>query len=605
MICIDSGIISNILTLELSQWDNLEEILEPFKEYEIENLQDLYICPGIVDLNCSLGYDISIILESKSAGRESIEFLSEEDKYRIGSGSAAAGGVTTVIESPSVYNREMQDLVSFQRKLIKLKDIKLYCDVGFLGSLTPSNIMEAEAMAEEGVLGFKCFMIPPSAEYEYFDKDLIWLAMRETAFLHKPLFIHSEVTSDRYIYMNSPFRIERVESRQFNPKPMITMFPGAFPEDLSPVSDEECSPKASANFTSSSIPHLDILKQEKTLERKLKISSSTIEKLVSAEIVSYSKSGSTIFKYEDEETPISIMTQDSFSSMSSYESETTTRMRARSDSSLRITRRPPKITCCIQKHLFVETNYQDILVGSPAIWEENCIKIIVKHLTRYPQCRAHICNLSSAQACFTLFKKKSENSELKLTSETASFYLYYSDDQIKLGETFFKVHPPIREPVNQQLLKEILKLNKIDAVSSYHRPINPTLKFLNPGDFQRAVSGINSIGFNLQSVWAALEGEPSTVIPHMFKYLSYNPAKIIGLDQSKGSIAVGKHADIVVWNPFKKCKFTNSMHIYPETNPFLKESMKGKVYRTYVRGNLTYCNQQLVEASGSLLLYKD
>lgn len=542
------------------------------------------------------------MVENKSDCKVNKEILSEEDKYRIGSGSAAAGGVTTVIESPSVYNREMQDLDSFSRKVDRLKNVELYCDVGFLGTLTPSNIIQAEHMAESGVLGFKCFMIPPCADYEYFDRDHIWLAMRELSFLNKPLFIHSEVTSDRYIYMNSPFRKECLEFRQFNPKPIIDMFPAAFPEDLSPASDEECTPKTPDNYIGSPISCIDMLRQEKKLERMIKMSSSTIEKLVSAEIVSYAESGNTIFKSEDEETAISIQSQDSFSSMSSYECEHITRIRARSNVSSGANQRPPKITCSRHNNLLIENNYQDVLVGAPAIWEENCVKIISKELARYPQCKAHICNLSSAQACFTLFKKKSENSELQLTGETSSFYLHFSDERVRLGETFFKVHPPIREPKNQKLMRDILQLSKIDAVGSYHRPINPTLKFLTSGDFQRALSGINSIGFNLQSVWKALEGDPRKVIPKMFKFLSENPAKIIGLDKVKGSIAVGKYADIVVWNPFKMCRVKSSMYIYAKTNPFLEERMKGRVYRTYVRGKLSYCNQYLMETSGRLLV---
>lgn len=601
--CIDSGIISNVIKLESYQNEDISHLRDKFQEYEIEDLGELYVCPGIIDLNCSLGYDTSIILESHSADDQSTSLISDEEKYTIGTGSAAAGGVTTIIESPSVYNSEMLDSGSFERKLNKMQGVKLYCDIGFLASITPSNIIEVEHLAERGVLGFKCFMIPPAAEYEYFDKDHLWLALRELSFLNKPLFVHSEVTSERYVYMNSPFRIESVDCRQYNPKPIIDMFPAAFPEDLSPISDEERTPCSPDNYTGSPISLNDVGRQEKKLERKLKMTFSSIEKLVSAEIVSYADSGSTVYNSEDEETAISLQSRDSNSSLSSPEPPNTySRLRARSDGGLNFPRRPPKITCKRHNNLIVETNYQDVLVGAPPIWEENCVKIIAKELAKYPQCRVHICNLSSAQACFTLCKKKSENSSLKLTSETASFYLYFSDDRIERGETFFKVHPPVREPANKKLLWDILQLDKIDAVASYHRPITPTFKFLTSGDFQRAVSGINSIGFNLQSVWNAFSGDCRTVIPKIFKLLSENPAKIIGLDKQKGSISIGKHADIVVWDPFKPCISSPSLYLYSNTHPFLKESMKGRVYRTYVRGKLSYCKNTLIESAGSILV---
>ena len=48
------------------------------------------------------------------------------------------------------------------------------------------------------------------------------------------------------------------------------------------------------------------------------------------------------------------------------------------------------------------------------------------------------------------------------------------------------------------------KLDIIDAVSSFHFPINPRYKSLYEGDFRKAFSGICTAGYTLQSTWTAL-----------------------------------------------------------------------------------------------------
>lgn len=556
----------------------------------------------------SLAYDSGIVLESKSADHEQSEILSEEEKYTLGSGSAAFGGVTTVVDSPSVFHKDVSDPESFSKKFNRLEGIDLYCDLGFLASLSIMNVSEAKRLADLGALGFKGYMIPPAADQTYFRKDNLWIVLRELALLSKPLFIHSEFTSERFIYLNSPFRVEPVESRIYNPKPRMDNYPAAFPESLSPVSSEDNTPYTPED--SSSPLHRKII-DEQRLEKRIKLHFNKIDKLVNFEMSSYSKSGSTIFEKSDEieelDTERTADTQDtemyvertrSTSSISSIDSGKI----LHKAQTFSLIRRPPKISCARNNTFVSKNSYIDILVSAPEIWEENCVKVIVKEARKYPQCKVHICNMSSAQALFTLRKKKQEYPDIPVTCETTGFYLYYSEKDIKSGETMYKIHPPIRDSENKKLLHEVLRLDAVDAISSYHRPVNPTLKFLKSGDFQRAVSGINSLGFTLQAVWSRVLGNPQENIPKIFKWLSENPAKIIGLDSIKGSIQIGKHADLVVWNPFKNTISDRSLFIYPQILPFLKQTMKGRIYRTYLRGRLVYNKYRLQTPSGRLIV---
>ncbi len=71
--------------------------------------------------------------------------------------------------------------------------------------------------------------------------------------------------------------------------------------------------------------------------------------------------------------------------------------------------------------------------------------------------------------------------------------------------------------------------------------------------------------------------------------MSTNPAKLIGFERQKGSIEVGKDADLVVWNPEASNHIDESnIHHRHKTTPYQGLTLQGVIQRTYVRGNMVY-----------------
>lgn len=74
--------------------------------------------------------------------------------------------------------------------------------------------------------------------------------------------------------------------------------------------------------------------------------------------------------------------------------------------------------------------------------------------------------------------------------------------------------------------------------------------------FRRAVNGISSIGYGLQAVWTRLAEEvrgsatERVYFSLLANWMSKVPAEILGLSNVKGEIAPGKHADLVIWDPY-------------------------------------------------------
>ena len=73
----------------------------------------------------------------------------------------------------------------------------------------------------------------------------------------------------------------------------------------------------------------------------------------------------------------------------------------------------------------------------------------------------------------------------------------------------------------------------------------------------------------------------------LVKLTSYNPAKLIKVD--RGTIGVGKVADITIFDPNEQYVYTKEMIVSKSKNsPFIGKKLKGKVKYTIVSGKIVY-----------------
>ena len=73
----------------------------------------------------------------------------------------------------------------------------------------------------------------------------------------------------------------------------------------------------------------------------------------------------------------------------------------------------------------------------------------------------------------------------------------------------------------------------------------------------------------------------------MVRLMSYNPAKILGID--RGEISEGEVADLTIFNPAEEYVYTEDMIVSKSKNsPFIDKKLKGKVKYTIVSGQIVY-----------------
>ncbi|KAH7341920.1 allantoinase [Rhizoctonia solani] len=233
------------------------------------------------------------------------------------------------------------------------------------------------------------------------------------------------------------------------------------------------------------------------------------------------------------------------------------------------------------------TDYDTFLKSRPESFETDAIKLIVKLLQKYPLLRCHIVHLS-AHSAIPIIRHARRELKLPLTVETCFHYLTIASNEIPKGQPQFKCCPPVRGAENQEKLWEALLDGTIDMVVSDHSPCVAELKKLESGDFMEAWGGISTLGLGLSLLSTATK-KRGIPFERVLTWCSTNTALHAGLADRKGGIAVGKDADLAVWDADVEFTVTKeSLNFKNKISPYVGLSLTGQVVQTYVRGTLVF-----------------
>lgn len=86
--------------------------------------------------------------------------------------------------------------------------------------------------------------------------------------------------------------------------------------------------------------------------------------------------------------------------------------------------------------------------------------------------------------------------------------------------------------------------------------------------------------------------------------LCKTPAKIMNILSQKGTIAVGKKADFVIWDPKASVYITEEMiHSRHKKNSlYIGHELQGRILATYLKGLIIYNEKGFQEKNGQVLL---
>jgi allantoinase len=152
-------------------------IADPVSPDGVVDAGDLIVMPGLVDTHVHVN----------EPGR------TDWEGFETATRAAAAGGVTTLLDMPLNSIPATTSVAALCEK-VKAAEGKMWVDIGLIGGVVPGNAAALGALAREGVLAFKCFLVPSGVpEFEHVTAPDLREAMPILAELGLPLMAHAEL----------------------------------------------------------------------------------------------------------------------------------------------------------------------------------------------------------------------------------------------------------------------------------------------------------------------------------------------------------------------------------------------------------------------------
>lgn len=158
-------------------------------------------------------------------------------------------------------------------------------------------------------------------------------------------------------------------------------------------------------------------------------------------------------------------------------------------------------------------------------------------------------------------------------------------NELDVGDyrTFFKVKPPLRSEEDRLAMVGAVASGLVDVISSMHTPQDEESKRL---PFEEAASGAVALETLLPAALRLYHAGQLT-LPELFRAMSLNPAKRLGLET--GRLSEGAPADLVLFDadaPFVLDRFT--LRSKSKNTPFDGARMQGIVKSTWVDGQRVF-----------------
>ncbi|WP_329887896.1 dihydropyrimidinase [Pseudoramibacter faecis] len=218
------------------------------------------------------------------------------------------------------------------------------------------------------------------------------------------------------------------------------------------------------------------------------------------------------------------------------------------------------------------------------------------HWARHLEAPLYVVHMADKEGLEACIDAKREGADVFV--ETCPQYLEFTCDVYKREDgRNFVCSPPMKGQESQDALWQAIKTNLIDTVATDHCPFQSTEKDWGKDDFTKIPNGCAGVE-NLYPYMLDAANTGKITFPQAVALCATNPAKIFGC-ADKGSLAVGKDADVVIYDPEKDFTVTiDKMHTLCDHTIWEGKSFHGYPVQTYLRGQLIYDHGEFVGKPG-------
>ncbi len=222
----------------------------------------------------------------------------------------------------------------------------------------------------------------------------------------------------------------------------------------------------------------------------------------------------------------------------------------------------------------------------PNIAEEEAVSRAAK-MVEMTGSRIYIVHLSSKEGLMRV--KEARDKGLQVFAETCPQYLLLDEEKYKepdFNGAKYVMSPPLRTKESNKALWEGIKNGSVQTVATDHCPFDfkGIKDMFGKGDYKKVPNGAPGVETLLILMHSEGVKKGRISLEKMVDVLSTRTAKIFGLKE-KGSIAVGKDADIVIFNPERKFNISNKkLHMNVDYTPYEGLEVIGMPDIVYSRG---------------------
>jgi dihydropyrimidinase len=240
--------------------------------------------------------------------------------------------------------------------------------------------------------------------------------------------------------------------------------------------------------------------------------------------------------------------------------------------------------------------------------EANAIRRIIKVIEQTGG-RVYIVHLSSIPGLQVVGEARSgtghdrtyaHDSNFAVFAETTPHYLIFTDEILAREDGYkWLGSPPIRDKATQDALWEGIADGRISTVATDDCAFSLESKAAGAEDFDRCPEGMPGIEPRLTVLYSEGVAKGRLTLSRWVELISSAPARLFGLYPSKGSLAPGADADIVLFDPAREWTMNkDTLHMASDYAAYDNIDVTGKVVQVFSRGELIIDGEECLAEKG-------
>ena len=188
----------------------------------------------------------------------------------------------------------------------------------------------------------------------------------------------------------------------------------------------------------------------------------------------------------------------------------------------------------------------------------------------------------------------------RVFAETRPLYLYLTRERFGRADGALWVgQPPLREPDDVAAAWDALADGTLDTVGTDHIPHPRAAKLAAGVPFDRIPPGVSNLETMLPMLYSEGVANGRITVRRLVEVLCSAPARIAGMYPTKGALAVGSDADIVVFDPgARRIIRAAELHSACDYDPYEGWEVTGWPEVVTARGEIVYQSGEITATAG-------